>query len=116
MIDQLNSYIFYVFFLESQISQISMSFFSYHLKRVRKSVILRFRYEPPPVVGGCPQILMYLSYFGGFLMYLSYLGGFLMYLRENWPPIGGQKILSISVMFLEANSFRNSKKKSPAAP
>ena len=52
----------------------------------------------PPGVGGCPQILMYLSYFGGFLKYL----------RENWPPIGGQKILSISVMFLEANSFRNS--------
>ena len=51
-----------------------------------------------PWGGGCPQILMYLSYFGWFLKYL----------RENWPPIGGQKILSISVKFLEANSFRNS--------
>ena len=68
------------------------------LMYLRKSVILWFRYEPSPGVGGCPQILMYLSYFGWFLKYL----------RENWPPIGGQKILSISVKFLEANSFRNS--------
>ena len=71
-------------------------------------MILRFRYEPPPCGGGVSSDPYVLKLFWWFSYVLKLFGCFLMYLRENWPPIGGQKILSISVMFLEANSFRNS--------